>query len=69
MIKKKCADGGEPVIVIPIIVEVVQVEVPLRVVPVEVRDVPVAIHQAGRTVKMCDISSVSLPREYSHWAV
>ena len=39
----RVANSEEPIVVIPIVVEPVQIEVTLRIVPVEVSDVAVVI--------------------------
>ena len=50
------ANGQEPTDVVPIVVVPIEVEVPLRVVPVEVRDVAVAIDRSDGA--MYDVPSV-----------
>ena len=57
------ANGEETIVVVPVIVEVVQVEVPLRTVPVQVTDMPIAVELHNRT--LCKIASVALSLEYS----
>ncbi|MEK7606165.1 MAG: hypothetical protein AAB458_01030 [Patescibacteria group bacterium] len=57
----KVANGQEPTGVVPVVVPPVEVEVPLRVVPIEVRDVAVAIDQSDGA--MYDVPSVPPPLE------
>jgi hypothetical protein len=50
---KRFADGEEPVVVVPAVVEPVQVEVPAIVIVPQIRDVAVTVHVrlgAERTV-------------------
>ena len=44
----KVTNGEEAIVRIPVVVEPIQIEVPLGVVPVEVRHVPVAIDLRDR---------------------
>ena len=60
---KRVSDGGEPIIVVPLVVEPVQVEVTLVIVLPEFRDVSVAI--AVLPDRLYELSSVPLPLEYS----
>lgn len=50
---KRVADGEEPVVVVPVVVDPVQVEVPAIVIVPQIRDVAVTVHVglgAERTV-------------------
>lgn len=50
---KRFADGEEPVVVVPVVVDPVQVEVPAIVIVPQIRDVAVTVHVrlgAERTV-------------------
>lgn len=50
---KRFADGEEPVVVVPVVVDPVQVEVPAVVIVPQIRDVAVTVHVrlgAERTV-------------------
>ena len=51
---KRVARSEEPIVLVPLIVGVipVQVQVPLAIVLVEIRDVPVAIDLAGGTLAL-----------------
>ncbi len=44
----RVANGQEPAIVIPIVVKVVEVELPLGVILVEIRNVPIAVNHSRR---------------------
>ncbi len=55
--------GGELIVVVPVVVDVVEVHAPLAVVVlVEVRDVAIAVRIAQ---KICDAPSITLPIEFS----
>lgn len=53
-----CADSEETIVAVPVVVEPVEVQVPLRVVPVEVRDVAVAIGVPPENVWCTDRATV-----------
>lgn len=57
------ANGQKPIVVVPVIIPPIQIEVTLRTVTPEVRNVTVAVNLTGRT--LCEIPSMPLPLEYS----
>ena len=57
------ANREETVVVIPVTVPIVEVEVALRIVPVEVRHVAIATHLTNGT--LCKKSSIPPPPEFS----
>lgn len=63
---KRVARGEEPAVLVPVVIVPVQIEVALRVVPVQVGEVTVAIavHERG-AAKICEAPPVSLPVEFS----
>ena len=60
---KRVATGEETVVLIPVIVEVVQVQVPLVSIAVQNRNVAVAVRIAPNIMRK--IPSVPLPFEFS----
>lgn len=50
---KQVADGGEPVDLVPVVIDPVQVQVPLRAIPVEVRNVAVAVAVLPHGTNVC----------------
>lgn len=60
---KRVSDGGEPIILVPPVLEPVEIEVALAIVLPKFRDIPVAI--AILPDRSYRISSVPLPFEYS----
>ncbi|HLC69675.1 MAG TPA: hypothetical protein VJH75_01360 [Patescibacteria group bacterium] len=64
------ADGEEAAVLVPVVVEPVEVEVAPGAVPVEVGHVAVAVRvDPGRAVKIYKISSAPLPFEYSRGCI
>ena len=59
---KRFSDGKETVVVMPPVAQIVEVEVPLGIVLVEVRDIPIAKVPAQRR-KVYEISPMPLPIE------
>ena len=62
---KKLADDEEPTVLIPLIVEPVEVEVPVGLVGIDVRDIAIAMQVHDRAVEMYTRPSIALPFEYS----
>ncbi|MEK7651723.1 MAG: hypothetical protein AAB351_00725 [Patescibacteria group bacterium] len=62
---KKVANGGETAVVIPPVLEVVEVKLALVVPIVEIRHVAVAISVRPDRAFMCNISSNPPPLEYT----
>ena len=60
---KRVSDSGETVVLVPPVLEPVEVQVPLGAVPVEVRDVAVAIRIPPD--RLYKIPSIPLLIEYS----
>ena len=56
---KRIADEGKPVVVVPIVLEQIEVRIPLRTVEPDVRDMIVALERMYR------IPSMALPLECS----
>ncbi len=62
---RRLADSEEPKGLIPPVVEPVEVEVPVGLVGIDVRDVTVAIPIHDRAIEIYIRSSIPLPFEYS----
>ena len=62
---KKLADDEEPTVLIPLIVEPVEVEVPVGLVGIDVRDIAIAMQVHDRAVEMYTRLSMTLPLECS----
>ena len=63
---KRLAGGEETTVVVPVVVEVAQVQLPLPGVLIEVGHVAIAVPiRPERAAKICEVSSKSLPLEYS----
>ncbi len=57
----KIAHSKEAVVAIPVIIHPVEVEVPLRAIPVEIGDVPIAINERLGAI-VCTIIRTTTPR-------
>ncbi len=66
---KRIAYGSEAIVVIPVAIEVVQVQLTLRVPVVEVRNVAVAITVVPDRSIMCNMPSSPPPLEYSRGCI
>jgi len=55
----KVANGEEAIVVIPVVVEPIEVQVPLGIVPVEIRHVAVAAHLRDRALVKSAISTTT----------
>ena len=62
---KKLADDEEPTVLIPLIVESVEVEVPVGLVGIDVRDIAIAMQVHDQAVEMYTKPSMAPPLEYS----
>lgn len=62
---KKIASDQEPAVRIPRVVAPVQVEIALHGTAIEIRDMAIAIQDAGRAAKLCKTLSASPPIDYS----
>ncbi len=64
------ADGQEPAVLVPVVVEPVEVKLAVGTVPVQIGHVAVVVRvDPGRAVKKYKTSSVSLPLEYSQGCI
>lgn len=64
---KRLSDGGKSVVLVPLVLEPIEVEVPLAGVTPEIRDVAIAI--AVLSDRLCNISSMPLPFECSQGCI